>query len=598
MEEQEKKKVVYSFGRVSTTKETQDSSIDTQEIFFSDYIKYHENWIMGKVFLEKSSGTKLNHKRPEFTKLLACCGFKVIQEDNGEFGVKAIPDVKPECDLILCKSTSRFGRSDFSVSVIASLALRNIGVVFADMGGACSLNKNEMQMIANQLLNDSYFSKALSYNARWSYIKAIENRNMIYGSDNLFGYTRIKNGKEVCLIPESPEHTQIVNEMFQMYLDGFGFRRIQQYVEQKGFKSKKLNKNGEIVPISVSGIKKLLENEKYKGYIQKPIRDLTNNKIGAIQRKNRNGVCNYELIKSPNITPLVSEELFDAVQEKRINKPITKKSRGIKQSISKYGKLLFCADCGCNFQKTYDNKKRPIYICATRKDFGISKCNTPVISESYLDEQIELLKNNFKKLQKERKEEILQQCNSFKYIILYNYFNTDNSEKMFALKTELASFKIKMQEIQANILKIDMDNYIMQTNFIKAEIDKRETELSKLNNSFTTLQNELAKIHDTIDEVNNLNIPDKYSTEDVINQLAQIDVYKKDMDYFMTVEELNKVKEKKYKRNEVDLDFITILQSKMMYFLEELRHSLPLTDLELTAEEQTALEQKYLDLLE
>lgn len=596
---EEQKKVVYCYGRISTNKNSQLSSIDTQEKYFSDYVGYHENWILGKVFLEKASGTKLNEKRPEFTKLLAACGIKVIQKNNGEFGIQPIENVKPECDLIVVKSSSRFARSDYAGSLVANLKERGIGIVIIDMGGACTLNQYELTNILSNLNNDSSYSKGLSANARWSYQQSIKNRKMIYGCDNLFGYQRIKDEKDpkkVYLIPESEEHVEIINKIFNMYLEGYGFRRIQQYVEEQGFKSKKLNKNGEIVPVSISGIKKLLENERYMGYLQLPIRDIKNNKIGKIQRKNRNGYCNYELIKADNIKPIVTEELFKAVQEKRINKPITIKSRGIKQSISKYGKLLFC-DCGCNFQKSFDSKKRPIYLCANRKEHGISKCNTPMIDETYIDEQIDLLKNDFGELQKKRKEEILQECNSFKFILLYNYFNADNSKRIIELKEELNNFKFKMQELQENIMLFDIKTFATQSNFLQKEIDSREIELAELNNSFIILQNKLAKIEDTKNEVNNLVIQDEYSTEDIINQLAQIDVYKKDSDYFMTVDEVNKTKEKKYKRNEVDMDFITILQSKMMYCIEELRHSLPLTDLELTTQEQQDLEQKYLDLL-
>lgn len=601
MEEQkeEKKKTVYCYGRISTNKNSQLSSIDTQEKYFSDYVSYHENWIFGKMFLEKASGTKINEKRIEFTKLLTACGTKVIQRE-GKFGVEDIPNVKKECDLILVKSTSRFARSDYSSALIANLTEKGIGVVVIDMGGACTLNSNELTNILFMLNNDSSYSKALSSNARWSYIQAIEKRKMIYGTNNLFGYERIKDEKDpkkVYLIPESPEHIKIINEMFEMYLQDFGFRRIQQYVEKKGFKSKKLNKKKEIVPLSISGIKDMLENEKYMGYIQKPVRDLKNNRIGRIARKNRNDICNYELVKADNITPIISEELFKKVQEKRINKPVTKTSRGIKQHISRYGKLLVCIDCQSNYQKTYDSRKNIIYICANRKEKGVSVCNTPILYDTFLDEQIELLKNDFGKLQEERKTEILKECNSFKYILLYNYFNTDNSKRIIKLKNDLIKFQNSMKELQDNMSLFSLKNFALQTNSLQEKIDNAEIELTELNNSFLTLQNEITKINNTVDEVNNLIIPNEYSTEEIINQLAQIDVYKKDIDCFVTIEDLKKSKEKKYKRNEVDLDFITTLQTKMMYYLEELRHSLTLTDIELTVKEQEKLNKKYLDLL-
>lgn len=590
MEENKKELVVNVYSRCSTKKESQKSSIDTQNKYFTEYVKYHSGWRMGKLYVDTYTGTKLD--RPEFTKLMYACGVKITKGDGGKFHIDPIEGKKPECDLILCKSTSRFARSDYTSAIFEALREKGVGVFFQDLN-ACTLNPKDSQLIGIMSTTDSCYSKSLSYNARWSYIQAIENRKTIYGTDDLFGFTRIKKDGKTYLEPESQAHIDIINEMFQLYLKGWGFRKIHQYVVSKGFMSKKTNKHGEIVPISLSGVKDLMENEKYMGYLQKPIRDLQNNSIGRIARNNRNDKYNYELVKADNITPIVSEELFMAVQKKRLSKPTTQTSRGIKQKSSKYAGLLQCSDCGSGFQKSYDSKKRPLYICGNRKENGTkSGCNMPYITEEFLDEQLEVWAKDFSEVHKSKLDEFLKQCESVKYVLLHNFFKTDNSVKITALRSEIKKLEERIHyfTFEADLTE-DLNTILKQLSTAKKE---KEQELYSLESATDDLQKKLAVVKSTYDELSKMIIPDHYTGEEVYRELACINAYHKEQGHISTIEELEKFRQEQGKRNNVDLEYITKMEIDMQEFIHLLQEEVQAyTSDKITEEEEKALDSKY-----
>ncbi|MCL2111287.1 MAG: recombinase family protein [Clostridiales bacterium] len=49
----------------------------------------------------------------------------------------------------------------------------------------------------------------------------------------LIGYTKDKDGKLVIL----PEEAEIVRKMFELYLQGYGVRRIKRYLEKNNIKT-------------------------------------------------------------------------------------------------------------------------------------------------------------------------------------------------------------------------------------------------------------------------------------------------------------------------------------------------------------------------
>lgn len=87
-----KKMRVAAYCRVSTAKEEQESSYETQVAFFKEMIAYHPNWEMTEVYADYGiTGTSVE-KRKGFSRMIEDCKAGKI-------------------DLVLVKSLSRFARN-------------------------------------------------------------------------------------------------------------------------------------------------------------------------------------------------------------------------------------------------------------------------------------------------------------------------------------------------------------------------------------------------------------------------------------------------------------------------------------------------------
>lgn len=90
----EKKKAVLrvaAYCRVSTAYEEQQTSLDSQIQYYTDYINNHERWVLAGIYSEQASGTRFDN-RTAFNRMMRDCRAGKI-------------------DYIITKSISRFGRN-------------------------------------------------------------------------------------------------------------------------------------------------------------------------------------------------------------------------------------------------------------------------------------------------------------------------------------------------------------------------------------------------------------------------------------------------------------------------------------------------------
>ena len=85
------KKRVAAYCRVSTLREDQVESFETQRRYYTDLIESHPEWEMVKIYADRHSATKAEN-RPGFQKMAADAQARRL-------------------DIILCKSISRFSRN-------------------------------------------------------------------------------------------------------------------------------------------------------------------------------------------------------------------------------------------------------------------------------------------------------------------------------------------------------------------------------------------------------------------------------------------------------------------------------------------------------
>ena len=353
-------KVTY-YARVSTEREEQLNSLDSQVMYFENLIKEQTNWTFIPGYVDEGiSGASVN-KRDSFLRMIRDAKF-------GKF------------DLILTKEVSRFARNTLD-SIQYTRDLLNYGVCvyfLSDNINTCDPDAELRLTIMSSLAQEEI--RKLSDRVRFGYQRSIE-KGVVAGSNNILGYKK-DNGKLVI----DEEQAEIVRKIFELYVyEGVGTTKLSFDLYNKyGY----TNAKGK--PIHPANIRDIIRNPKYKGYY------CANKGVTLDFRTKKRKVLNsdnwvmYE--DHENVPPIVSEELWD--EANRILK-----SRGQKHSnpdksvyVQRFPltKKLVCFHDNCTYTrgnwKTKEGK-RQFWGCTCYRETGKPKsecCNSQLLYEEEL----------------------------------------------------------------------------------------------------------------------------------------------------------------------------------------------------------------------
>ena len=280
-----KKLRVAAYCRASTNHEEQESSRETQVSYYGKLIAEHKEWQLVKIYAECASGTQLK-KRPEYMKMIKACK-------------------QGKIDLILTKSVSCFGRN--TLDTLKTLyELFNSGVkVFIDKENLNSYDKEMRTMIGIYAGFAQEEIKNMSDNIKWGIRERMREGKVCLNCTRFLGYDKDENGKLVVVESEAV----IVRKIFELYLNGWGVRKIKKYLEENGIKTV----TGKDV-WSTSTIDRILSNEKYVGDVLMQ-KSFTEDFLTGKRKKNEGEIDMY-FIESDH-EAIVSREAFETVQKRK-----------------------------------------------------------------------------------------------------------------------------------------------------------------------------------------------------------------------------------------------------------------------------------------
>lgn len=339
------KKRVAAYARVSCDKDTMLHSLAAQIDYYRKYIVRNPEWeFIGVYADEAKTGTK--EDREQFQKLLSDCRSGLI-------------------DMVITKSISRFARNTVTLlGSVRELKELGINVFFEDQSINSISEEGELMLtlLASQAQEESL---SCSENCKWRIRKGFEQ-----GQPNtctMLGY-RLVNG-EITLVPEEAE---IVKEIFECYLSGYGMQKISNVLNERGVRTEK------IAHWHLDTIRNILRNEKYMGDLRLQ-KSLSENHLTKHQVKNEGQLPQFYI--TDNHEPIVSKAVFAAVQDevqRRAEKH--KNDPGVKSVFT--GKIQ-CSICG----KNYRRKTTPyntVWCCSTFNTRGKAYCASKVIPEETL----------------------------------------------------------------------------------------------------------------------------------------------------------------------------------------------------------------------
>ena len=362
-------KRVAAYCRVSTDREEQEHSFETQKAMYTEMIMMKPSWQMAGIYADEGITGTVAKKRPGFMKMIEDCR-------------------KGKIDMIVTKSVSRFSRNNLDcLMYVRELKQLGIPIIFEKEGINTIQVSSELLLTLFGALSQAE-SESISMNVKLGIRQSLKNGNVRFSYKTFLGYRKGADGQPEIV----PEQADIVRRIYNDFLAGATYLEI----------AKRLTE--ENVPTMGGGnrwfserIKSILKNEKYKGdallqktYITDPI---------SKRVKKNNGELPMYYVENSH-PAIIERRIFDRVQEEIARRAGKKKVKqtGTKTELGRYSgkyaltELLYCGECGTPYRRctwSRDGKKKIVWRCVSRLDYGKKYCkNSPSVDESRLHNAI------------------------------------------------------------------------------------------------------------------------------------------------------------------------------------------------------------------
>ena len=270
-------KVVF-YSRVSTDEEKQLNALDKQIQELADYIHSQKDWVLVDKYIDEGISGTTSKGRHEYNRL-----YNDLLTDK--------------FDIVVIKDQSRLMRNVLDWYLFLDRVMKNGKQIFMYLDNSFYTPDNAFISGIKAMMAEEY-SRDLSRKIK-SAAQRSQRNGTVYGNNRMLGYKQ--EGGKLTIIEEEAE---IVRKVFEWYIQGNGFRVIQQKLLDKGI----MSTTG--TPFSLSTLKRMIKQEKYKGLL------ISGKRRKNFETKQMVNVPESEWVVIPNGVPaIVSEEIWEKANQ-------------------------------------------------------------------------------------------------------------------------------------------------------------------------------------------------------------------------------------------------------------------------------------------
>ncbi|NCC68686.1 MAG: stage V sporulation protein T, partial [Clostridia bacterium] len=471
---------VSGYARISVDEELDrdNTSIENQKAIIADFVK-HRFPDSTLTFYEDRDRSGYTFEQRE--------GYQAMRREL----------VSHQKDILIVKDFSRFSRRN-SRGLVELEDLRDAGVRIISIGDNIDFpNDDDWLKIQFQfLINEMPVTDASKK------VKSVIRRRQADGKwicAAAYGYT-VNKRQEFEVVPEE---AQIVREIFELYIEGWGYKRIANHLTDEGIPTPRMAErdrkeaageeyNRQVKTAwSIITIQGILDNDFYIGTLRQ----------GKYTRKKINGKDvkrdeDEQLVFENHHEPILDYRTFATVKALR-KKRTTANYRGVKINDNIYSGLLFCGDCGSPMFAMSRSDLRDAYRCGAYHRRGLKGCTSHNVRVDNLDE---LMRDYVRKV-KESSAAMLDRLNADLSNEAEDVKETEQSAENLA--EVLAELQEELKATKRQRIR-DIMKHPEQEALLEETYDELETDLAR---RMEGLQNQIgltAERRNTIIKVNRI----------------------------------------------------------------------------------------------
>lgn len=419
-----------------------DESIDAQIRAIQEYAK-NKNIKIVKIYADRAKSAT-SDKRPQFQQMIK----------DSALGLFSI---------VIVHKLDRFSRDKYD-SAIYKRKLKANGIKLISV--VENLDGSPESLILESVIEGmaQYYSANLAREVMKG-MKETAYQCRHNGGQPPLGYD-VDKGKRYII---NEAEAEIVRKIFDMYINGYSYLNIIDYLNERGWKTKGGNTFGK------NSIYSILDNEKYSGVY---VFNRSSKKDAFGKRNSHSFKVNSEVIKIDGGMPtIVSKEIFQKAREMMIAR---KKAPGANKAKEIYllSGLIYCGECGSAMQ---GNRRKPnnkpmyaSYRCGSRlqkrdcdnkeirkeyvEEFVLSELEKNILNDSAIPILVKKINEHIENQSKNQKvsaeliakelEDIENQINNIVNAITQGFVQEEFKERMESLKERKTKLEINLKEQQ------------------------------------------------------------------------------------------------------------------------------------------------------
>lgn len=437
---------IAAYCRVSTDKEDQLNSLETQKKFFGEYAEKNGHALVRLYADEGISGTKTKNRK-QFLQLM--------QDANTH-----------SFDMLVVKDISRFARNTVDL-------LQNVRTLKALGIETLFLTANMTVLGQSEFVLTIFGALAQEESANMSKrVKFGKKENAKKGKvpNLVYGYNKTKG--DYFHLTINQREAEIIRQIYRWYIqEGYGTAKIANMLNEQGERTKRG------CTFSQNAISRILTNEIYIGKIINGKEEVTDFLTGVRQAKDSE---EWMIMDRPELRIISDEEFEKAGKILETRKAAFHINHERHSNQYLFSTLIKCKACGWSFRRVIRKYKNTYikWVCSGHNGRGADSCpNAIVLDENELIQQIDTYLQDMVKNEAELEKMI-------KSAFIRKYKSTNDNEKY---REDLEEKLQKYQRTRQKYMDMYADDLISREELkeaigdMKDKVTEIESELNFVN---------------------------------------------------------------------------------------------------------------------